>query len=293
MRSQQISRLFVFCVIALVLFQPVSDALASDELIMGVFPRRNAKTTIVSFRPLAQYLSKKMGRKVKVVTAKDFPVFWQNVKAQKYDIVHFNQLHYIESHEKFGYQVILSNEEFGLDVIRGAIVVRKDSGINSLADLKGRKIVFGGGKKAMIAYVVNTHTLQQAGLNEQDYQWSFARTPPNATISVYRKQADAAGIGDVGLKIPALKSMGIDVSALKLIGVSKPLPHLPWAVKGTIPAETRDQIQKYLLELNNSAEGKQILKQAKLTGLKKVVDKDYDVHREIIKQINTHRRERK
>jgi len=279
---------FIFVIIIVSLLSPAPAAFAEDELLMGIFPRRNAQMTVTAFKPMATYLSERLGRKVKVVTAKNFPTFWNNVKQQKYDIVHFNQLHYIESHQQFGYQVIASNIEFGSDTIKGAIVVRKDSGINTLADLKGRKILFGGGKKAMIAYVVNISLLQDAGMSDTDYVWEFAKNPPNATISVYHKQADAAGIGDIGLKIPVLKKMGVDTSELKVIATSDALPHLPWAVKGDIDEKLRDQIQSYMLDLNSISGGKVILKSAKLTGIKKVSDKDYDVCREIIKRVSTH-----
>jgi phosphonate transport system substrate-binding protein len=157
-----------------------------------------------------------------------------------------------------------------------------DSGIQDVKDLKGKKILFGGGKKAMVAYVVNTYTLRQAGLGPNDYTELFAVNPPNATIATYFGRADAAGIGDVGLRIPILKTKGVDVGKMKLVGVSQALPHLVWAVKRTMSKEDKENIQMLLVNLNNIDEGKLILSSAKLTGLKKAEDKDYKIHREIL-----------
>ncbi len=263
---------------------PTLTLAATDVLTMGIFPRRNAKVTIKMFTPMARYLSTKTGKNIKLVTAKNFPVFWRNVMQGKYDIVHYNQLHYIESHQKLGYQVIAQNEEFGEKTIRSVLIVRTDGGIKSLKDLDGHTILFGGGKKAFVAYIVNAVMLYRAGLTKNNYTTRFAKNPPNATIATYIKQADAAGIGDVGLKIPILKKKGVNVSELKVISKSKPLPHIPWAVNPSMSDDLRLSIQKAMLSLNDSVEGKAILKKAGMTGIHKAVDKDYDNSRKIIKE---------
>ncbi len=262
----------------------VPDAVLAkdDELLMGIFPRRNAKVTVRMFTPLANYLSRKTGKKIRLVTAKNFPVFWKNVMQNKYDIVHYNQLHYIESNAKLGYQVIAMNEEFGKSTIRGGLVVRKDAGVASVKDLKGSTILFGGGKKAFIAYVVNTVTLHRNGLARYSYITKFARNPPNATIATYLKQGDAAGIGDVGLKIPILKKKGVNVAELKMIGLSAPYPQLPWAVNKKMSTDLRKTIQASLLKLNDTVEGKKMLKRAGMTGIKKAADADYNNCRKTI-----------
>jgi len=260
---------------------------ADNVLTLAIFPRRNAKVTIKMFTPLAKYLSEKIGKKIKVVTAKNFPVFWNNVMKNKYDIVHYNQLHYIESHAKLGYRVIAQNEEFGDKKIRSALVVRKDKGIDSAKDVKGYTILFGGGKKAFVAYVVNAVLLNRAGIKKKDYGIKFAKNPPNATIAAYINQADIAGIGDVGLKIPFLKKKGVDVSKLKVILMSQPLPHLPWAVNKSMTKSFRISIQHAILSLNDSVAGKAILKKAGMTGIHAATDHDYDSSREIIREFKS------
>lgn len=265
---------------------PVFVYADDSALLLGVFPRRNANVTIRMFKPLAEYLSVKTGRKVTIDTAKNFPVFWENVMKGEYDIVHYNQLHYIESNQKLGYQVIAQNEEFGVKKIRGALIVRKDSGINSVKDLKGKTVLFGGGKKAFVSYIVNAVALSNAGLKKSDYITKFAKNPPNATIATFLKQSDAAGIGDAGLKIPILKKKGIDVSELKIVSLSSSLPHLPWAVNKSMSKQDKLLIKKALLSLNDSHEGRNIIKHAGLTGINIAEDKHYEHSREIIKEFN-------
>jgi len=255
---------------------------ASDPLVIGIFPRRNAASTINSFTPLANYLAKKLNRKIILKTTRDFGSFWQGVKNQRYDIVHYNQYHYVQSKKQFGYDVILKNEEFGKQTISGAIVVRTDSKINTLSDLKGKRIMFGGGPKAMVAYIATTYMLRKAGLNKGDYQEVFAKNPPNACMGTYLRQADAGGIGNIALDLPMIKKR-LKTEQLKFIATGEQLPHILWAVKHSMNTPLKHQVQSILANLHTNAEGKRILKSAKLTNLVITNDTEFKRVRAMIK----------
>ena len=280
-----IRKIWLFSLLSSLLYAPYAIAqVTTDPLILGVFPRRNVTTTMTLFTPLAQYLSRELGREVKLETSRDFPTFWNKVLNNRYDIVHYNQYHYIKSHQKQGYRVIAQNQEFGRDYLAGVIMVRSDSGINNLKDLKGKKIVFGGGKMAMIAYVVPKYLLLQAGLTDNDYQEEIATNPPNSLMTVYFGQADAAGIGDVVTEVPSVKSV-IDTTKIKVLAKSQELAHLPWAVKSSLSDDLSREIQQALLALNNSTEGLSILNSANISGISPSSDEDYAPHRKIIRDV--------
>lgn len=255
-----------------------------DPLVMGVFPRRNVKETIKSFQPIADYLTQELGRKVELVTGKNFEMFWEYVKQKRFDIVHYNQYDYIVSHKLYEYDVILKNEEFGSSSIAGSIWVRKDSGIQSIDDLRGKKIAFGGGPKAMVSYIIPTYLLMNGGLDRHDYREIFAKNPPNSLLSTYYKQSDAAGAGDKVVRLNVV-SKQIDAEQMKLLIKSDDLPHIPWAVKTSLPNEVKAKIKKLMLRLNESENGKKILSEAKLTGIRDANDHDYDQYRQILKAV--------
>lgn len=160
-------------------------------------------------------------------------------------------------------------------------MVRTDSGIKSLEDLRGKRVLFGGGPRAMISYVVPTYMLRMAGLNKGDYQELFAKNPPNAILATYHKQADAAGIGTVVSRLKMVNQT-IDIGELKILIKGDDLTHLPWAVRGDMPAETRDKIQKSMAELKNTLAGQAVLDAMEMSDMQSVKDSDYDQHRAII-----------
>ena len=281
-KNNVLRRYLLSVALPLLLLLPVpAPVLAEqDPLIMGVLPRRSAELTFEMFTPLAKHLSTALGRPVTLETSANFKDFWDGVSTLRYDIVHYNQYHYIRSHKKLGYDVIAMNEEFGKAKISGAIIVRKDSMIKNLQDLKGEKIVFGGGPKAMMSYIIPTYLLRRAGLQAGDYQEDFSKKPPNSILSTYFKRSKAAGMGDIGLELPSVKSK-CDTTQMKYLAVSYPVAHLPWAVNGNMTTELKSKIQSVLVNLGKSAEGENILEKAKLTGISIATDEDYNRHREI------------
>jgi phosphonate transport system substrate-binding protein len=271
----------LLCLIATVVL-PAAQA-SDDPLILGVFPRFNASETVTRYAPLADHLSERTGRKVSLVTAKDFQAFSRGIEEQRYEIVQYNQYQYIRSAKS--YQVIAHNKEFGKNTIAGVLYVRKDSGITDLKQLRGRTVLFGGGEDAMIGYIAPMYLLLQAGLKKDDFKSTFAVNPLNSVIGVFHRQADAAGSGDIVIAQPAVRN-AINTDELIPLAVSEQLLHLPWAVKRSMPAQLRVAIQSTLLNLENTEVGKQFLKSAMMTGIGKAEDKDYEPHRKMVRVVH-------
>ena len=268
------------------LFGIITGAWAQSDapLIMGVFPRVSALETNRMFQPLAQYLSEVTGQKVVLETAKDFESFWKGVTEKRYDLVHYNQYHYVKSHKEQGYVAIVKNVEQGKATLGAALLVRADSNIHSIADLKGRKIIFGGDRSAMQAYVITTYLLRKGGLKKGDYEEEFAKNPPNAVLAAYFKQADAAGAGDHVLDIPSIGKQ-IDVKKMRYLARGEQLPHLPWAVKGDMPPALRLKIQQAMVNVSKQESTRAMLKGMSYDGFVPASDAEYDKHRQIIKEV--------
>lgn len=271
----------LLCLIASAAAATMAHA-AEEPLVVGIFPRNKATETTSMYTPMAKYLSERLGRRVVLVTAKDFESFWRSVMEGHYDIVHYNQYHYIHSTQL--YRVIAHNQEFGKSAVAGAIYVRKDSGITDVSQLRGRTIIFGGGRDAMLSYIAPRFLLMQAGVKETDFRTVFAVNPPNTLLALYNKQADAAGGGDILIDLPAVRN-AINTQELRVLAATEPLLFLPWAVKRSMPEKLGISIQTLLVDLATTDTGRQILKSAQTTGIGKASDKDYDPHRKMTRAV--------
>jgi phosphonate transport system substrate-binding protein len=262
-----------------------SGGRASEKpLTVGIFPRYNITTTHTLFTPMLNYLGKQLGREIQIVTARDFSSFWQALKTQQFDVVHCNQYQYILAHELYGYEALVRNVEFGESTMAGALMVRKDSHFTKITDLRGKKILFGGDKMAMQSYIAATWLLRQAGLKSGDYEELFALNPPNAAISTHMKQADAAGVGDVVIRLDAVKK-AIDVSTMTYLAKSEPMPQLPWATHPKLAVAIRKKLQTLFIDMKKDADGQAALDQAGLSGFVITHDKDYASARSMVRGV--------
>lgn len=280
-------RLFVKATGAAILASSFSAAraqLIKKPLTIGIFPRRNVSSTHEMFAPLANFISDKIGRQVYLETTKDFTQFWNKLRSQQYDLVHFNQYHYILAQKLYGYQAFARNNEFGSSLISGSIIVRKNKGYESLQDLRGKTILFGGGPRAMQSYISPHWLLHKAGLHRGDYTERIALNPPNAVISTFLGRADAAGSGDVVIRLDVVKNI-VDVSKMKYLARTKPMAHLPWAVHPRLSNDEIGAIKNIFYHLDENPVGQELLARAKLTGLDEAKDSDYDPHRKIIRDV--------
>ncbi|MEA1888540.1 MAG: PhnD/SsuA/transferrin family substrate-binding protein, partial [Pseudomonadota bacterium] len=273
--KQNYKNMMKLIVILSLFFSDISVLLADDILRIGIFPRRSVAVTTKMFTPLAEYLAEQLDRKVSIDVPPDMPAFWSRLENGDYDLVHLNQYHYVRANAKSGWQAILKNEEFGEGNIAGALWVLKESDIKRIDDLRGKLIVFGGGDHAMVASIMTRDLLQQAGLSGDSYIGMATLQPLKSIISVYYKQADAAGVADLVVKFPIIRKK-IDISKLRLLAKSKSLAHLPWAIRGDMEVNEKDKIKNSLLSLNDSSNGKSVLESAGMTGIRPVLDRDYD-----------------
>lgn len=276
-------------ILLLVLTSLLADALTlapraatQEPLTLGILPRRNATLTTELFTPLVEYLSQSLGRRIELIISKDFDTFLQDVKDERFDIVHYNQFHYVRSSGQ--YRVIAHNREFGRSTVAGALYVKKDSGITHIEQLRGKVIIFGGGQDAMMSYILPRYLLLQAGLQPGDYKEVFAKSPPNSLIGLYYDEAQASGAGDILIDLKVVKN-SVDTRQLTHLAVTEQLLHLPWAVRRTMEDEDAARIQALLIGLEASQEGLAILKQAQMTGIGIANDDSYAPHRRIIDQV--------
>jgi phosphonate transport system substrate-binding protein len=128
------------------------------------------------FEVLGAYLEKQLGRKV-VVSHVNTTDFVELARAKQFDVAQANGYIYVNVKERVGASLVAREEKIdtGRDT-GGLIVVRADSPVRSLAELSGRKIVFGpvlspGG------YLAQYDTLLAAGLDPEKLFGSYTFLP--------------------------------------------------------------------------------------------------------------------
>lgn len=276
--------LLLAAAIALFGLAAAGTATASAGITLGVFPRSPALQTEQQFQPLARELSKRLGIPVHLDVPPDFAALWDRIRNRRYQLLHYNAYHYIRAHQSFKHQAIAMNVEHGNATVRAAIWVRRDADVRRASDLQHRKIVFGGGRDAMVSHIMALDLLRRAGLADSDFTSQYTINPTHALLAVYFHQTLAAGFAAQ----PATRRRWgdeLDQDALVPLLVGDPVAQHPWAIADSVDHDLRERIRDALLGLADTADGRDALEQAGLTGIAPAVDADYDPHREIVLRV--------
>ncbi len=256
---------------------------ASAEIKFGILPRLSAAELQTMYAPLADYLARETGEKVALVIPKDFDAFRDAVKAGHMDVGFANPLIYVQAKDKVNIEPLaLSSEVKSGTRFRGIIIVRKDSGINKVQDLKGKRIVFVDNDSAA-GYIFQMLLLSKAGLDvNRDFTvLPFAKKHENVSTAVFNKTADAGGIRED--ELDKMKDK-LDISQLRIVGYTDYFPNWPFFATPKLKPEMASKIRAALLKLKpNDPKNEKILGPARLTGFIPVSDKEYDELRKAAK----------
>jgi phosphonate transport system substrate-binding protein len=273
-------RLSTALLLSLGLLAGASSAQA-QEIRLGVLPRLSATELTAMFTPLADYLSRETGRKVRLVIAKDFDTFEQQVKSGQLELAFSNPLVYVQlKREAELVPLGLGAEKKGGTRFRGSIIVRKDSGLNDVADLKRKRLIFVD-EDSLGGYIAQALLLKKRGIEvKRDVVLlPFAKKHDNVTMAVFNRAADAGGIREDDLEKMGSK---VDLSQLKVLAYSDYFPNWPFFATAKLDAGARDAVKAALLKLKA---GEPALEAARLTAVAPVADKDYDGLREAARAV--------
>jgi len=263
-------------VAALALIVGISAGNAGAEIRLGILPRLNAVEMYTMFKPLADYLAEESGEKTTLVIPKDFDAFQAMFKSGQLDIGFANPLIYVQLGQDAPVEPLaLAAEKKAGTKFRGIIIARKDSGIERLQDLKGRKLAFVE-KNSAAGYIFQMMLLQTAGLDiHRDFTLlPFVKTHANVALAIFNRVADAGGIREDDFD----KMRGrMDITQLKIVGYTDYFPNWPMFAGPTLNKDAAARVKTALLKLRrHGPRTAAILGPAALAGFTPVSDSDYD-----------------
>ena len=258
---------------------------ASAEIRIAILPRLSAVELNTMYTPLAEYLSKDVGEKVTLVIPKDFDSYKTLVEKGQVDIGFSNSIVYIQLKKNIAIDPLAVSAEKKAGVrFRGIIITRKDSGIEKVQDLKGKKLIFVE-KDSAAGYIFQMLLLTRAGIdvNRDFTMLPFAKKHDNVTLAVFNKAADAGGIREDDLDKMKDK---VDLSQIRIVGYTDYFPNWPMYSTPKLNKSAAARVKAALLKLKpGDPAAEKILEAAQLSGFAAITDKDYDLLRQAVKVI--------
>ena len=107
---------------------------STDLLRMGIIPLESPAIMFRKFSPLAEYLSRKLGRRVDLKVAVDFQGAIEDIGKGVTQFCFMTPSTYIEAHLKYGVSVLGKALRDGKPFQHSVIIARNDSPVNEIKD---------------------------------------------------------------------------------------------------------------------------------------------------------------
>ena len=294
MRISRIIGLFIVLAVLLTVTGCKTEGKRPVVKIGYMLCNREQETT-QRFLPLTRYLSDKVGVDFVMVPV-DTLDFEKRFKAGEFTFTHTNSLLYIILRKNEGVQIVASEKrgKFGARTA-GAIIARKGSGIEKLADIRGKRLAFGP-MLAPTGYLAEYDLMLAAGINPEN-DLAFYSIPPGSykheklIYGVLYGKYDVAAAPVLDLETMAREGK-IAPDDFVILAQSKPIPYCTFAAaKGTDPALVK-KVKDALLALKPTdvaevdGERLKVMKAAWIDGYEELLDSDYDPIREMAKRVN-------
>jgi phosphonate transport system substrate-binding protein len=272
------TKLLVFLLIAC-LFSGIAQA--KDHLTLGIHPYKSPARLIESYTPLVKYLSRKMDMPVQVSISKDYQAHINAIGKDQLDIAYMGPASYISLVELYGNKPLLACQEIhGKSTFQGKIIIRKESPLHALSQLKGKSFAFGDPSSTM-SHLVPRYMLWKDGVSaEQLGRYKFMGSHDNVALAVLSGEFDAGAVKEaVFYKYQA--------RGLKALETTPALSEHLFVTSNKLDSATVDKLREAFLSLNEDPDGKRIMNSIKpgMTAMAPVEDKDYANLREILRTL--------
>ena len=248
---------------------------AQKELSLGAVAMDIPAAMHKRLKPLANYLTRELGRPVRLQLAPDLSKAARDVAAGMVDISYLTPVAYVKARAAGGVHILAKTVTKGRDAFRLMLVVRADSPIHTIQDLAGKRFAFGD-EAALLqrAVVVN------AGIRlEQLSAYRFLGHYDNIARGVANGDFDAGILKDT-------TAFQWEKKGLRIIHTSPELPPYNIAVGRQVEEPLRRAIQAALLRLNTANPEHLVVIKAmdeNYDGFVPASDADYDVVRVLVK----------
>lgn len=186
-----------------------------------------------TYRPLADYLAKKLGRPVRLYTVDTWEGLARSLAAGETDIALLGPWGYVLANHTAGAQAVATILYDGKPEYYAIMVTHPGTGIRSIADLKGRTFAFGD-KGSTSGYLIPSYEFQKMGVDPEAFLARALYTKHQAIeMQVTRGELDAGA--DYNRNRDAMLAEGhIKPENSVIFWTSDPLPNDAVAVRADL-----------------------------------------------------------
>ena len=246
----------------------------------GIHPLHNPETLFQVYQPLVDYLNARLGGPVlKLEASRSYAAFDARLVDRQFAIALPNsyEITLAQDHGYHSFAKFDDDREF-----RGIILVRRDSGIKQVSDLKGKAVSYPA-PTALAATMLPQAFLVEHGIDlRRDIENIYVGSQESSILSVYLGKV-AAGATWPPPWIKFQRDDPAKAAQLEVKWDTRSLPHNGFVARDDVPPELVARLTGLLTALDRTDEGRALLARVPVARIVPTVDQAYQPTRDFIR----------
>ncbi|MBI3454607.1 MAG: putative selenate ABC transporter substrate-binding protein [Candidatus Rokubacteria bacterium] len=237
--------------LAFLVLWPWSAAGYTPEVLkVSAIPDENPSEILRIYTPFAEYLSKELGMRVRFLPVVGYVATVEGLAARKLDLVWyggFTSLQAVRRTDGHATRLAMRKEDAEF---KSVFITRKDSGIKSLADLKGKTFAFGS-VSSTSGHLMPRYFLLKNGIDpERDFAQkpAFSGAHDATALWVESGKVDAGALNFL-VWDKLVETKKVDRSKVAVFWTTPPYVDYVWTARSDLDPGLRERITAAFLKL--------------------------------------------
>lgn len=256
--------------------EEVKDDQRLTRIKIGLVPEEDIRKLAARYEPLAEYLGKKIGMKVTLIYLDSYEEVCDKFIYKQLDAAFFGSFSYALTHVKAGVEPIARPDYHGTSTYRGLIVVRKDSNIENVRDMEGKRLALVH-RATYAGYLYPLYYFKELGINELAEYFSkvmYEESHDKAIFAILRGEADVAAPKDLVYQRVIKQNPDLE-RKLVVLSASWPVPSNTLCVSKDLAPALKNKLKESLLNLDKDIEAEPLLESLGAAKFIETKDEDY------------------
>jgi phosphonate transport system substrate-binding protein len=253
---------------------------ALTEYKFGVVPMENFRHVYEVYQPIVEHINANLqGARLTLEVPRGLAEHEQHLRARRFGFALSNPYQTYQAVQNDGYRVFAKMGDDG--AFRGIWLVRRDSGIRTRADLKGKKICFPP-PTALAATMMTRYDLHTHGIDlRRDVEVSYVGTQDSSIMQVYLKGAAAGATWPLAW-VSFQRLHPAEASELEVRFPTPSLINQGLVARDDVPAPLVAQVARILAGMHDTQAGRNMLARLPVSQFELAGDADYAVVKEFL-----------
>jgi phosphonate transport system substrate-binding protein len=237
--------------LAATLFLAAAHAPAQQVLRVSAIPDEAPTELQRKFKPLGEYLEKKLNVKVEFTPVTDYAASVEGLISHKLDMVWFGGFTFVQAKDRSKGQVVPLVQRAEDEKFRSVFITTNKS-INSLDDLKGKTLSFGS-ESSTSGHLMPRSFLLGAKINpDTDLKRIAFSGAHDATVAAVAGGKVDAGALNISVWEKLVAEKKVDPNTVRVFYTTPGFYDYNWSVRADMPAEMKKKITEAFLALDPS-----------------------------------------